>query len=86
MLILNNFYNKNVQKYNKFYITHNFNLFRYHFADGDEVVIEEGQKWSLEKRSNKLSPTNSKVLYFFQLMHITPIMQEYFQTGVLDYS
>ena len=34
-------------------------------ADGDEVVIEEGQKWSLEKRSNKLSPTNSKVLYFF---------------------
>ena len=34
-------------------------------ADSDEVVIEEGQKWSLEKRSNKLSPTNSKVLYFF---------------------
>ena len=34
-------------------------------ADGDEVVIEEGQKWSLEKRSNKLSPANSKVLYFF---------------------
>ena len=34
-------------------------------ADGDEVVIEKGQKWSLEKRSNKLSPANSKVLYFF---------------------
>ena len=34
-------------------------------ADGDEVVIEAGQKWSLEKRSNKLSPANSKVLYFF---------------------
>ena len=34
-------------------------------AGGDEVVIEEGQKWSLEKRSNKLSPANSKVLYFF---------------------
>ena len=23
-------------------------------ADSDEVVIEAGQKWSLEKRSNKL--------------------------------
>ena len=34
-------------------------------ADSDEVVIEAGQKWSLEKRSNKLSPANSKVLYFF---------------------
>ena len=34
-------------------------------AGGDEIVIEEGQKWSLEKRSNKLSPANSKVLYFF---------------------
>ena len=34
-------------------------------ANGDEVVIEKGQKWSLEKRSNKLSPANSKVLYFF---------------------
>ena len=34
-------------------------------ADSDEVVIESGQKWSLEKRSNKLSPANSKVLYFF---------------------
>ena len=34
-------------------------------ADGDEVVIEKGQKWSLETRSNKLSPANSKVLYFF---------------------
>ena len=34
-------------------------------ADGDEIVIKEGQKWSLEKRSNKLSPANSKVLYFF---------------------
>tara|TARA_B100000579_G_scaffold61054_1_gene44540 strand:+ start:187 stop:597 length:411 start_codon:yes stop_codon:yes gene_type:complete len=34
-------------------------------ANGDEVVIKEGQKWSLEKRSNKLSPATSKVLYFF---------------------
>ena len=34
-------------------------------ADGDEVVIEKGQKWSLEKKSNKLSTANSKVLYFF---------------------
>ena len=29
------------------------------------MVIEKGQKWSLEKKSNKLSPANSKVLYFF---------------------
>ena len=34
-------------------------------SKGDDVVIEEGQKWTLEKRSNKLSPANSKVLYFF---------------------
>ena len=30
-----------------------------------EVYIESGQTWYLEKRSNKLSPFNSKVLYFF---------------------
>ena len=27
--------------------------------------IEEGQTWYLESRSNKLTPSNSKVLYFF---------------------
>ena len=34
-------------------------------SDEGEVAIEKGQKWSLEKRSNKLSTANSKVLYFF---------------------
>ena len=27
--------------------------------------IEQGQTWYLESRSNKLTPSNSKVLYFF---------------------
>mgnify|MGYP001160804941 FL=1 len=31
----------------------------------DKEVIEQGQTWSLIKKSNRLSPHNSKVLYFF---------------------
>ena len=34
-------------------------------AEQTDVLIESGQTWYLEKRSNKLSPFNSKVLYFF---------------------
>ena len=51
----------------------------------DEKVshdIEKGQIWSLEAKSNKLSIGNSKVLYFFQMMHITPIEQEGFLIGM----
>jgi hypothetical protein len=31
----------------------------------EKNTIEQGQTWSLIKKSNKLSPHNSKVLYFF---------------------
>ena len=31
----------------------------------EKKTIEQGQTWSLIKKSNKLSPHNSKVLYFF---------------------
>jgi len=31
----------------------------------DKEVIEQGQTWSLIKKSNRLSPHSSKVLYFF---------------------
>ena len=31
----------------------------------DKEVIEQGQTWSLIKKSNRLSTHNSKVLYFF---------------------
>ena len=31
----------------------------------EKKSIEQGQTWSLIKKSNKLSPHNSKVLYFF---------------------
>lgn len=30
----------------------------------EDISINIGQEWSLESRSNKLSPSNSKVLYF----------------------
>ena len=33
----------------------------------NEIIIEEGQTWALEKRSTKFSPTNSKVLYYFSI-------------------
>ena len=35
------------------------------YAKDTQSSIEEGQTWYLESRSNKLTPTNSKVLYFF---------------------
>ena len=34
-------------------------------AKDTQPIIEEGQTWYLESRSNKLTPSNSKVLYFF---------------------
>lgn len=34
-------------------------------AEEISVSIEEGQTWYLESTSNKLTPSNSKVLYFF---------------------
>ena len=34
-------------------------------AKDAQTSIEEGQTWYLESRSNKLTPSNSKVLYFF---------------------
>ena len=36
-------------------------------SENNEIIIEEGQTWALEKRSTKLSPTNSKVLYYFSI-------------------
>ena len=41
-----------------FFITFNLNA-------TEKKTIEQGQTWSLIKKSNKLSPHNSKVLYFF---------------------
>ena len=34
-------------------------------AEDISPTIEQGQTWYLESRSNKLTPSNSKVLYFF---------------------
>ena len=34
-------------------------------ASNEEISVEQGQTWSLIKKSNKLSLHNSKVLYFF---------------------
>ena len=34
-------------------------------AKDAEPSIEQGQTWYLESRSNKLTPSSSKVLYFF---------------------
>ena len=34
-------------------------------AKDAQPSIEQGQTWYLESRSNKLTPSNSKVLYFF---------------------
>ena len=41
-----------------FFIAFNLNA-------SEKKTIEQGQTWSLIKKSNKLSPHNSKVLYFF---------------------
>ena len=35
-----------------------------HHVYADDMPINIGQEWYLDSRSNKLSPTNSKVLYF----------------------
>ena len=35
-----------------------------HNIYADDMPINVGQEWFLDSRSNKLSPTNSKVLYF----------------------
>ena len=35
-----------------------------HLMSEENISINIGQEWSLESRSNKLSPSNSKVLYF----------------------
>ena len=51
-------------------------------AKDAQPSIEQGQTWYLESRSNKLTPSSSKVLYFFLMMHIIPIRQEYFQIGI----
>ena len=48
----------------------------------DKEVIEQGQTWSLIKKSNRLSPHNSKVLYFFQLMPTIHIRQEGLTIGM----
>tara|TARA_B100000575_G_scaffold88506_1_gene70060 strand:+ start:1648 stop:2055 length:408 start_codon:yes stop_codon:yes gene_type:complete len=47
-----------------------FTLFLFIFsldsvADSDDVNIETGQTWSLESKSNRLSISNSEVLFFF---------------------
>ena len=34
-------------------------------AEETHPSIKEGQTWYLESRSNKLTPSSSKVLYFF---------------------
>ena len=34
-------------------------------ASNEEISVEQGQTWSLIKKSNRLSLHNSKVLYFF---------------------
>ena len=36
-----------------------------HDLYADDLPINTGQEWFLDSRSNRLSPTNSKVLYFF---------------------
>ena len=44
-------------------------LIPYVNSENNETIIKEGQTWTLEKRSTKFSPTNSKVLYL-SLIHI----------------
>ena len=39
-------------------------LMSFHHVYADDIPITTGQEWFLDSRSNKLSPTNSKVLYF----------------------
>ena len=51
---------------NKFILlTFIFSFFHTLNAEDISPTIEQGQTWYLESRSNKLTPSNSKVLYFF---------------------
>ena len=51
---------------NKFILlTFIFSIFHLLNAEDISPTIEQGQTWYLESRSNKLTPSNSKVLYFF---------------------
>jgi len=46
------------------YFTSLLFLMSSHNIYADDMPINVGQEWFLDSRSNKLSPTNSKVLYF----------------------
>jgi len=46
------------------YFTSLLFLMSSHNICADDMPINVGQEWFLDSRSNKLSPTNSKVLYF----------------------
>ena len=46
-------------------LTFIFSFFHLLNAEDISPTIEQGQTWYLESRSNKLTPSNSKVLYFF---------------------
>ena len=51
---------------NKIFITLGVMLFTFNLsASNEEISVEQGQTWSLIKKSNRLSLHNSKVLYFF---------------------
>ena len=51
---------------NKFILlTFIFSFFHILNAEDISPTIEQGQTWYLEARSNKLTPSSSKVLYFF---------------------
>ena len=46
------------------YLTSLLVMISSHLMSEEDISINIGQEWSLESRSNKLSPSNSKVLYF----------------------
>ena len=48
---------------NKYFLSFLF-LFSLEIISEDITSINIGEEWFLDSRSNKLSPTNSKVLYF----------------------
>ncbi|MDA9765840.1 hypothetical protein N9C99_00675 [Gammaproteobacteria bacterium] len=48
---------------NKYFLSFLF-LFSLEIISEDIISINIGEEWFLDSRSNKLSPTNSKVLYF----------------------
>ena len=51
---------------NKIFIILGVMLFTFNLsASNEEISVEQGQTWSLIKKSNRLSLHNSKVLYFF---------------------